>query len=511
MQKILKEELGQVFTPLNIASLMAFLLLQEESIDGKTILDPCIGQNMFLNTITKTFDTTKSKLVGIEIDEKIVDKNFFKDNRELKLMNFFDLSLNNKYDYIIMNPPYVRHEVLSNSTLNNKSLLEKTVGKDIEPFKGRANLYIYFIIKTLKHLKKGGKLIALTYDSWLYTEYGNHFKKYLESNYQLKTIIHFRKSVFDDVNIGATVIEILKDKNQLETKYIELNSAEDIPQLKVGGNYTPFIYNIPKRKEIKETINFESSFFETVQEKYPKVRRGIETLGNKFFYLSKREKLPFTYKVIKETKHMKNYIVEDDYLKDLLIVPKDQVNHIPKKLSDYFNNIKKDIEDSKINYLTLRKKVQKNDQWYIGNLVQPGELVFNYYFRKRIDFILNPKRMLAANNFYILDSNKPFLDLALLNSTFTKISILNEARDQGRGLKKIQLYEFRKVKIPNSLVLTEPQKKQLNDLGIKLTKISRSNDKPLIKEIDNLLLKSYNHYSTHKINQNQLEKFNYYG
>jgi hypothetical protein len=511
MQKILnKEELGQVFTPENVAQLMSHLLLYEENTKGKTILDPCTGKNVFLRTIEASYDISSSKLFGIEIDEEVADKNFFIKNKKLTIMDFFDLSLTRKFDYIIMNPPYVRHEILNNSNINNKEKLEKAVGNDINLFKGRANLYIYFFIKALKHLKKGGKLVAITYDSWLYTEYGDLFKEYLKSNYQIRTLLHFRKSVFADANIGATVIEVVNDKSEYETKYIELDSADEIPQVIGGKNFNNFVHNFSEKKVVKNEINFETSFFETIAERFPKARRGIETLGNKFFYVSEDEKLPFTHKVIKNIKQIKNFIVEDNFLNNLLIIQKEQINSMPEELINYLSSIKIEIQQSNENYLSLRKKIYNDDSWFVSNIVQPGDIIFNYYFRARVDFILNPRKILAANNFYILDSGKPYLDLALLNSTFTKISISNEARDQGRGLKKIQLYEFRKVKVPNESILTNKQKKQLIDLGIKLTETPRHQEKPITNEIDKLLIDAYNQSSEYKLNFNELMRFSNY-
>ncbi|EJF05956.1 methyltransferase family protein, partial [Thiovulum sp. ES] len=129
------ETLGQVFTPQNIVSEM----LQLRRNRG-TILEPSSGDGAFL----QNFD---SKAVGIEIDEK---RKF--DNRVLT-MDFFDYGIENKFETIIGNPPYVRFQDIRFDT---KFKL------DMKIFDKRTNLYKFFIYKSIQHLEDGGELIFIT-------------------------------------------------------------------------------------------------------------------------------------------------------------------------------------------------------------------------------------------------------------------------------------------------------------------------------------------------------------
>ena len=149
-----KEDLGQVFTPENVARLMSLLLLGNKK-NGR-VLDPCIGDNVFLRTIDGLFPKNNFLLNGAEVDESLIDYSFYnKKNREIFSGNFFKYFPNHQYDYIIMNPPYVRQEQLCVSKINDKHLLNSVIG-DV-PFKlnGQTNLYVYFFIKALNQLKPG--------------------------------------------------------------------------------------------------------------------------------------------------------------------------------------------------------------------------------------------------------------------------------------------------------------------------------------------------------------------
>ncbi len=79
--------LGQVFTPKNIVDFMLTLKHNQGS-----VLEPSAGDGSFLKRLKKA--------VGIEIDPKICPKNAL-------CMDFFDYPLENQFDTIIGNPPYM--------------------------------------------------------------------------------------------------------------------------------------------------------------------------------------------------------------------------------------------------------------------------------------------------------------------------------------------------------------------------------------------------------------------
>ena len=98
---------------------------------------------------------------------------FNKENRSLQFMDFFDFSLQRKFDQIILNPPYLRQELFkSNQTHQGIS--------------NRSDLYVYFILKSILHLQKNGCLVAIISDSWLFGEFGSSFKKALIEKAPLK-------------------------------------------------------------------------------------------------------------------------------------------------------------------------------------------------------------------------------------------------------------------------------------------------------------------------------------
>lgn len=127
-------QLGQVFTPDSVVQ--AMLALRQRH--GR-VLEPSCGNGAFLRHL--------SGAVGIELDPRHAPAGAL-------VGDFFALPQHEKFDTIIGNPPYVRHQDIAAST---RALLPRALG-----FDRRSNLFLFFIAKCLDHLAPGGELIFIT-------------------------------------------------------------------------------------------------------------------------------------------------------------------------------------------------------------------------------------------------------------------------------------------------------------------------------------------------------------
>lgn len=147
------ENLGQVFTREDVVRKM--LALRRNA--GRT-LEPSAGNGAFSSRLLNC--------VAIELDNTVAP-------RGATILDFMEYPLSEKFDTIIGNPPYVRHQDILPQT---KKLLDGTL------FDARSNLYLYFIEKCVRHLNPGGELIfivprefpkltaARKLNAWLYAE-----------------------------------------------------------------------------------------------------------------------------------------------------------------------------------------------------------------------------------------------------------------------------------------------------------------------------------------------------
>jgi hypothetical protein len=99
-----------------------------------------------------------------------------------------------------------------------------------------------------------------------------------------------------------------------------------------------------------------------------------------------------------------------------------------------------------------------------------ADIIFNYYMRHRPKHILN-RRHAYSDNFYGLTARtriSPVAWLSALNSTATCIEILSRARNQGNGLAKVQLFEYRNAHIPDLQQCSRSDVKKFEQLGSEL-------------------------------------------
>jgi len=130
---------GQVFTPDNVVNQMINLIQY-----GNNILEPSCGNGQFYNKLITKFNN----VTGIELDKEVIT------NNNILNIDFFDYDINNKFDTIIGNPPYVKYNNILNTT-------REKLNKFNELFDNRTNLFLYFIYKSFLHLEDRGEIIFI--------------------------------------------------------------------------------------------------------------------------------------------------------------------------------------------------------------------------------------------------------------------------------------------------------------------------------------------------------------
>ncbi|MDR0380099.1 MAG: class I SAM-dependent methyltransferase [Candidatus Accumulibacter sp.] len=157
--------LGQIFTPQVIVDCMLTLVRNH----GR-VLEPACGDGAFLKHFPEA--------LGIEVDPRHAPPG-------AEVMNFFELPEDERFATIIGNPPYVRYQDISPGTrrLSRGSVLDK-----------RANLYLFFIEKCLRHLEPDGELIFITPRDLLKAT----------SAVPLNRLLHAAGTITDFIDLGDT-------------------------------------------------------------------------------------------------------------------------------------------------------------------------------------------------------------------------------------------------------------------------------------------------------------------
>lgn len=154
----------------------------DNDIKIKKILEPSCGSCEFINYIDSIYSNTQ--ITAIEYNDIIFNniKDIKIKNNSLYLFNEdylkFDVDNKNLYDLIIGNPPYY---VINGSN--------KEMKKYKEYYDGRTNIFILFIIHSLKKLDVNGILAFVLPKNFLNCQYYNKLKNHIYNNYKIIDII----------------------------------------------------------------------------------------------------------------------------------------------------------------------------------------------------------------------------------------------------------------------------------------------------------------------------------
>jgi adenine-specific DNA-methyltransferase len=455
--------LGQVSTPSSIAQRMVNDLFKDRPHSRIRILDPAVGPSTFPKAIaTSGLLQKKDVITAVDIDPVMISgvrseaslsglsvKTFARD--------YLETTFTEKFHYAILNPPYIRQEWIDKKE-EYRRLFKHHIGLDIP---GTSNLYVYFIVKVLNDLLPGGTFSCIVYDSWQSTRFGRWLIATLKANCETLTYQPLKGQPFEGRLIDATIINGRKKSGS----FVLVPGTCDLdPQQSTPFSSTPGFVPI-------------SSVFTT--------RRGLRLKQADFFLCNSSLECAGATPFLKKVAHVPGYSVRDNHPEAaLLVTPSEKPPLVLKELKRRLELAKKDPRN---NISVLTWYTECPERWLFHSEPPYAPIVLNYYLRSRPRHIYNPTRK-YSDNFYGLvpkGSVPTVAWLAILNSTATCIELLAHARNQGAGLAKIQLYEYRGSFVPDLHRFTSRDCAKLAKLGQRL--LVESNSKKIIEEIDSLL------------------------
>jgi hypothetical protein len=434
-------------TPQAIAVKMAGRLLQGRPNGGVRILDPCVGASTFPMALSCAGVLRMAdELELLDVDPVMLRQScgWVRDQGikfSAECADYIETDLEPRYDYVILNPPYVRQEWIDRKE-EYRNWFQERYGLQVP---GTSNLYVYFIIKALQELRPGGRLACIVYDSWQSTLFGTWLADVLQRECVWVDTEPEPNQPFNGRLIDATVIYAEKSPTR---KHAEARNANS-DRLRVGplssaAGFCPVAYA-----------------FHT--------RRGLRLKQADFFLCDQKTAAecgatPFVKKVSK----LVGYRVPEDHPEAALLVAAGR--RMPATEAELYRRLKRaqDLPDENLSVLTWFK--ERPDSWMLHRPAPQAEIVFNYYLRRRPRHIINCG-FAYSDNFYGLTSRAPVATpawLAVLNSTAACIEILSRARNQGSGLAKVQLFEYRNAYIPNIGGCSRRDSARFQELGVAL-------------------------------------------
>jgi len=407
--------LGQVFTPPPIAQKMADALLQGRQAESVSILDPAVGPGTFPRAMRELGVLKPTdRVLARDIDPAMIAACLSDSppaNWQIAVGDYIEEDFAASFDYAILNPPWVRQEWIAKKVEYRKQLWERYG----ETSPGTSNLYVYFMVRVVHDLKPGGKFVAIVYDSWKSTRYGEWLMKFLERHCDELHWEPASPQPFDGRLIDATIVI---GRRAVKGRLAAAAGATEA----LSAGFT-------RLGDLAET------------------RRGLR-LKQASFFLAKTP-IPGATPFVKKIGRVEGYSLPSSHPEWALLahslgadVP--AVLEIRKRLTLA-------LQDPIHNQSVLTWYRERPDTWFVHRVPPRAPILFNYYLRNAPRHILSDGRA-YADNFYGVTPHHEYPVLAafaVLNSRQVSLALVGNARNQGNGLLKLQLFEYRKVVIPD--------------------------------------------------------------
>lgn len=334
-----------------------------------------------------SYDTIHNHIIskciyGYDIDIEAIEilKDGLKDkDRDLKIDKFniycedsLKINFEEKFDYIIGNPPYIGHKNL------DKDYKKYILKEYSQVYKGKSDLYFCFYKKIIDNLNDGGICSIITPRYFIESQSAKALRGYIEENANILEIVDFLGcQVFKNIGVSSCISTLKKEhKSQnaniirIKNQTIDINQFHSIEELIENNNFEKLkLYKDKINKEwilIKEN---EKTFYDNI-EKY--CEYSLENICTSFQGIITGLDKAF----ILENHNEKINLIEDRFLKPW-IKNKDIGKYVIKdsryKLI-YSNDIESELEHSIIlnefigkykERLSNRRECKKNIRlWY---------------------------------------------------------------------------------------------------------------------------------------------------
>ncbi|MCT4639864.1 MAG: Eco57I restriction-modification methylase domain-containing protein [Bacteroidales bacterium] len=465
---------GEVYTKQNVVEyiLDEVGFSPDKNLEKITLLEPASGSGAFaLEIINRLYKSSKKygfnftdslnrNIIFVEKDKEssvLLKSNI---NTALENLGFLNQNQNcvynldflvennfSKFDCIVGNPPYIRHE-------NLDSEYKLFLKKSYQTFKYRADLYIPFYEKSLDLLNDNGKLSFICSNRWLYNQYGQLLREKVATEYHLVKLINIEKtSPFDEEVIGYPCLTTIAKYKGDKTLYFETNAK------KVSLNTLSFTeVESPTSSSWQNMFldyNINHSSLKSIIDQGFEIGIGIATGADKIFIKKESElngiERSRVIPVIKSNSLKGESIVWDN---SYLLNP--YVNGNLCDLSKYPN-----LEE----YFTENKEILKNrhiakknpDNWYKtidkvkSNLLNRPKLLLPDLAGSKYLFIDNGNFYPHHNVYYITNHNSDRLKIlaSILMSGFIKDQLSKIGIRMNAGLPRFQSQTLKKLRVPD--------------------------------------------------------------
>lgn len=440
-------------------------------------LDPAFGTGSFYSALLRLLTPNRlATAQGFEIDEHYGRDalNLWESTQlQLTIADFFELDVpktsGEKSNFLVCNPPYVRHHHFS---LQTKECLQRLVAKYVGlRVNGLAGLYCYFMLHAHNWLADDGLACWLVPSEFMDVNYGKEVKRYLSEQVTLLRIHRFdvHDVQFDDALVSSVVVWFKKSPPlKGGTVAFTFGGSLSAPTNSILIPVSELKSDSKWSKLATRTSSHDSPGSGRTLSDLFQIKRGLATGANKFFILSREEicrhEIPseFLVPILPSPRYLdSDEVTADDFGNPMLDkklflldckLPEPQVKESYPGLWAYFEIGKH--QGVHRGYICTHRS-----PWYSQENRPPSRLLCTYMGRsdtktsRAFRFILNHSQARAANVYLLLYPKPSVLEaiaenrdlLRVLWKSLNSMSIellIQKGRSYGGGLHKLEPSEL---------------------------------------------------------------------
>jgi len=437
------------------------------------------------------------------------------------------------FDAIVGNPPYTRQEEIPEIGVNKLKLIDAALlyhNRPLANISKRAGIYAYFFVHAFKFLREGKYLGLIVSNSWMDVDYGKGLQEFFLRYFKIVAILESKvERWFDEADVNTSIIILQKckdekEKNENLVRFVYIKK----PLKELFGitteNWDDEINRLKKIESFRKTILGHSELYENddfriypkqqkelwiegfdeEENKYAgakwgkylrapdiffrilekgknifvplksiaKVRFGIKTGANEFFYLTEEEikqkgiEKEFWMHKSKKGKWIPNYVIKSPRESNAFYLKtnssKYRVLNINKEKSKLKGtNVLEYIKHGESLGFQNRETCNKRNLWYNLNLIKPAPILFGMIHAYRHIIFYNEENNIYAdhNLFEILPYNSSYTKYvcASLFYTFSILAkeILGRTYGGGSGPVKTEGIDIKQIPILNPAILSK--------------------------------------------------------
>lgn len=457
-----QNKLGVVYTPIEVALPVAKLAISKCTKKSLNILEPSVGDGLFLKAILQT----GHKITSVDIDKEVL-KQLSESTNELPQNDYFfiesdfiEYSLKRtplSFDLIIGNPPFIKKHDYSE---NFKSSIESLSSAAEYPKKHLKNAWAAFVVASERLLSKNGVLSFIVPYELMTVSYGQTLQQLIFTRFERVDIYIPDEKAFKDIDQDAVAfvaqkktktqkgiyihrVSSLSELNIISTSNIDYQNTSNV-SLDLKG----FLFD-DKTKSLLKRLRSKCKVVSDYCDSAP----GIVTGANDYFIQPKNS--------IEEhglMKYSKRILKKASFLPKGPVFTNEFFSEIEKKDSCYFIQLRGEdaasFSDSVNSYLDKgvslglpkRYKCSKRKYWYQVPVMPSTEGFFFKRSHNHPRLCINEADVLVTDTAYRIRLKENVTMKGLCYSFYNSLTLLFaeiDGRFYGGGVLELTPSEFK--------------------------------------------------------------------